>query len=613
METQTSNSLFGFLKNSTIQNHQFKKMFIRNWGLIFMYMVIPLAVFIGIIWFFSQKSLLKEVDMAAERSTNGTIATINSLFEEAHNILDKIVMDEEIYNFFCEEYTLPLPYSFVSTSTKALEIIKKENREYLYYSVDVYSDISKYIVSTQIHGTHYQRLYDKGIVDDFFNYVGSYPNLGVFAIPRQYRIKDTSPQRVITIYRSRILTGGKRAFVSMSMDVEKMCGYIVDEKDYVRQRYLLVDNENNVIMDTAGSLDNTQFQLPKKSSDAITMEVENQKLRVFYKEIDYFDWNCVQLVPIEEIQRSSIWLRNLGIVLVITATVVAAFLSYKATTKLFKPIEAILHLVENPSRDFLVQDEKGEIQYLLLSILEMFEKNMVLEQEMIERVTALRRARAKALQEQMTPHFLSNVLQAINWIAMDETQGEESKTCQSIVLLADIICAGKSQTTNITTVADEMEYIKKFFELEQLRFGPNIHFYYNITSRAEDVPIPCISLQTLVENAIIHGLQPKGASGNIYVFIKDTVDGGLIIRVEDDGVGMPQDKIDNVWEMMKEEYVYLGEHFGIVNLFQRFRLIYGEGCRFAIYRSSYGGTCVEIVTPKLPEYWITNSNNRNKK
>lgn len=592
-----------FLKLNIIKNRQFKKMFIRNWSLLFMYMIVPVAVFIGILWFFSQKSLINEVDMAAERSTNSTIATLNSLFDEANNTLDKLLTDEDVYNFFCEEYILPLPYSFVSKSTKALEIIKKENREYLYYSVDAYSDVSKYFLSTKIQGTHYTRLYDKSIVDEYFNHIENAANEVSFAIPHKYKMRDAELQRVITIYKSRLLPGGKRAFVSMSMDIEKMTGYIVDERDYVRQRYLLIDDEQKVIMDTAGILDDTQFELLPQGRDAITMNIAGQKLRVFYKEIDYYNWKCVQLVPIEEIQQSSVLLRNFGIILVIIATFVASFLSYNATTKLFRPIEIILNLIENPSREFLLQDEKGEIQFLLLSILETFEKNMVLEQEMVERVTALRRTRAKALQEQMTPHFLSNVLQAINWLAMEETKSEESKTCQSIVLLADIICAGKSKTTNITTVADEMDYIKKFFELEQLRFGPNIHLYYNVSSRAEDIPIPCISLQTLVENAIIHGLQPHGASGNIYIHIQDTVEGGLIIRVEDDGVGMAQEKIDNIWEMITEEYVYLGEHFGIVNLFQRFRLIYGEECRFAINKSQYGGTCVELITPKLPEYW----------
>ena len=594
-------------KRKEIQNHQFQQLFLKNWCMIFMYMIIPLVVFMGIVWFYSQKMLLEEIDAAAERSTNSTVATINSLMEEADNILEKTVIDEAIYNFLCEKYTLPVPYSFVKSSVEALEIIRKEERPYLYYSVDAYSEISEYLVSTQMQGIRYDRLYDKGIVDEFQNYRIEHPSEKIFAISRIYKKQNTNPQRGISIYKIRKLPGEKYGFVSISIDIEKLCKYIVDEQDYVRQRYLIIDNMQNVIMDTAGILDNEKFMIFQDSMENISLEIDGKEMRAFVRETDYFDWKCVQLVSLEDIQRSSVWIRKLSFLLVMLAAIVAVVLSYKATSKLFKPIEAILQLIENPTRDFLMQDEKGEIQYLLISILELFEKNIVLEKESLERVTSLRRTRAKALQEQMTPHFLSNVLQAINWLAIEETKSEDSKTCKSIVLLADIVCTVKGQTTNLTTVASEMEYIKKFFELERLRFGPEINFYYNVAADAEVLPIPCISLQTLVENSIIHGLQPKGAKGNIYVLITNAIAGGLIIRVEDDGIGMSQEKIDKIWELTNKDYIYLGEHLGIVNLFQRFRLIYGEECEFDIRKSRYGGVCVEIVTPKLPtDYMLDN-------
>ncbi len=281
----------------------------------------------------------------------------------------------------------------------------------------------------------------------------------------------------------------------------------------------------------------------------------------------------------------------------------AVFLSYSTTNKLFGPIEAILQLLEDPTGQVLTGDQDGEIQYMLVSILELFQKNMTLEQEMVERVVALRGARAKALQEQMTPHFLNNVLQAINWTAIGETGREDSVTSKSIILLADILSAGKEQKTNITTVTDEIAYTKKFVELECLRFGPGIHCFYQVAPAAEGMPIPCISLQTLVENAISHGLQPRGGTGNIYVNISDNAQGGVDICVEDDGVGMEQEVIDRIYSMLENEYIYVGEHLGMINLFQRFRLIYGEKCQFHLGRGVHGGARVEIRTPRLPELW----------
>ena len=144
----------------------------------------------------------------------------------------------------------------------------------------------------------------------------------------------------------------------------------------------------------------------------------------------------------------------------------------------------------------------------------------------------------------MSPHFLNNILNIINWTAIEETGNEDSLTSQQLILLSDIIRTMKEQTGNLTTVTAEIEYTKKFMELECLRFGPYIHCSYDIAGSILQAPIPAISLQTLVENAITHGLQPKNAVGSINLKIAPNEMGGLFISVEDDGVGMEQDKIN---------------------------------------------------------------------
>lgn len=197
----------------------------------------------------------------------------------------------------------------------------------------------------------------------------------------------------------------------------------------------------------------------------------------------------------------------------------------------------------------------------------------------------------------MSPHFLNNILNIINWTAIEETGNEDSLTSQQLILLSDIIRTMKEQTGNLTTVTAEIEYTKKFMELECLRFGPYIHCSYDIAGSILQAPIPAISLQTLVENAITHGLQPKNAVGSINLKIAPNEMGGLFISVEDDGVGMEQDKIDQIFSELGQEFVSAQEHIGLINLFQRFRLIYGDDCAFQIENILGGGLRVTINTP----------------
>ena len=601
---EEKNRKFGFIYR--IRNRQFQKLFFKNWLQVFLCIVLPLILCISVVRYFSGQSLLREMDTAAERSTGNTMATINALLEEVSNSLEKQVVSDSVVAFFQMKRDEPQKYEYIAAVNAAQKVIDADYRENLYYSVDAYTELGDYIISSSHKAQAYNRFADKNLVETFWECQEENPDQVTFAAVRSaYRTGKKEYKRVITFYRARTVTGGKKAFVSISVDVEKLITYIADNHDSMEGAYLIVDKNNMVLLDTAGQMNDQYIELPEDSDiSAITADINGQQMRISWKSMNMFGWKCVQMVPMEEFERSNNQLQKLVLIILLLGVVVAVVLSYGTTCRLYRPVEAILQLLENPSDQVRIGDEDGEIQYMLVSILELFQKNMTLEQEMLDRVVALRRARAKALQEQMTPHFLNNVLQAINWTAIAETGSESSVTSQSLILLADILCTAKTQKTNITTVAEEIEYTRKFVELECLRYGPGIRCSYVIDPVAEQMPIPCISLQTLVENSISHGLQPKKANGNIYIAIRALNQNGLHICVEDDGIGISQIKIAEIFDMLQKEYIYVGEHLGIINLFQRFRLIYGEKCEFDIRRSEYGGACVEIRTPQLPEWWI---------
>lgn len=580
-----------FLKNR-IRNRQFRLLFLKNWCLVFLCIVVPLIVSVYFVRFFSEKTLRQEIDIASRRSTSNTAVTINTLLEEICNTLEKEVVDENVISFIQMEYSTPVKYEFINTVRSVLERISDDYRENLYYSMNVYSETGEYILSTPFMGQSYSRFKDKTLVETFERVAEEKTGKNLVAALRIIPIID---KRVITIYRMRTVNGGKRAFVSISLDAEKLAGYITDNFDGIDGAYLIVDENHQVIMDTSNQLNDQYMEMVGENGiTAKEATINDESVWISWVPLEYFQWKFVQIIPMDEIQQNNINLNRLVLMVVFVGMIIATMMSYSVTARLYYPVEAILGLLENPSQQVQIGDQKGEVQYLLISILELFQRNMILEKEMVDRVAALRSARAKALQEQMTPHFLNNVLQTINWTAIMETGNENSMTSRSLLLLADIIRTGMEKTTNLTTVAEEIAYTKKFVELERLRYGENIQCFYRITSSVEQLQIPCISLQTLVENSIIHGLQPKNANGNIYISIHAIGEKGLHICVEDDGVGIEEEKISQIFDKLEKEYIYVGEHLGLINLFQRFRLIYGESCSFLIRKSKFGGACIEI-------------------
>lgn len=583
-----------------IQNSHFKKIFLKNWLTVFISIVLPLIICVLFLHWQSKQSLLNEIDEGARRSTLNTAATLEALFQEASSTLDNALLDQTTLRFFSTHASFPTPYSFVSLVNDVRDRVNADLHSRLYYSVDFYSAASDFLVSSRLQGQFFRWVDETSICNAYLEYQQQHPEQLHFAVART--TTDSASPRVLTIYRAHPITSYQNSFVSISLDLDQLVSFIIDVNNSKNSTFLLTDEDGNVLFDTSEDLIDTQFAVDNDNS-SFTCTVNGQLVRVFWTNMGMFNLRCIQTIPLVEYQRSTLQLRHLTYIIIALATVLSTLLSYGVTLKLFRPVEAILNVVENPSGCQDVNTTDEELQFILLQILELFQKNITLENEMLDRVVSLRRLRANALQKQMSPHFLNNILNVINWTAIEETGDENCVTSQQLVLLADIIRTMKEQTGNLSTVASEIDYTKKFMQLEELRYGTQIICNYEIDVSILNTPIPAISLQTLVENAITHGLQPKGSIGNICIRIVPNAMHGLHISVEDDGIGMSQNAIDSIFASLQQEFVCAQEHLGLINLFQRFRLIYGDECVFHISNGSDGGLCVQIDTPEvIPEF-----------
>ena len=583
-----------------VHNSRFRSMFIKNWILVFFCIVVPLFIGVLSMQWYSDKSLLREVDASVQRSADNTTSTVTALFNEACLVLKREISNDNVIFFLKSKGSSPQTYDDVVIVRAVLDLVNTDYRESLYFSVDTYSGMSDRIISSYYKGQHYAILNDTSLRNTYSEYVGRVSGHAMFAVPRTLADAAGNELQVITIYQPTI-DQKDNGFVSISIDVDKLIAHITRNSEGTEGTYLLVDQDGRVIMDTSRHLDGItlDYLVDDQQGYPITKEVDGQMMRIGVEELGLFGWKCVQMVPVKELQANSIRLRNLLIEIVLFGAFAACFISYYVTCKLFRPICAILNILENSSDQMLDVEEHEEYRYLLIQILELFQKNITLESEMAEKVVALRRARAKALQGQLTPHFLNNVLQTINWIAIEETKKEHSRTSEAIMLLADVIRIGKEKKNNFTTVEEEIAYTQRYVDLELLRYGDGIRCHFSVEETIRDTLIPCVSIQPLVENAILHGLQPKDGEGDIFVSIQRSDSNGLSIAVEDSGVGMNDGVSERIFEFLNEEYIFLGEHLGIVNLFQRFRLIYGDECRFSIGKSVHGGTRISIETPEF--------------
>ncbi|RYL94943.1 sensor histidine kinase [Sporolactobacillus sp. THM7-4] len=178
---------------------------------------------------------------------------------------------------------------------------------------------------------------------------------------------------------------------------------------------------------------------------------------------------------------------------------------------------------------------------------------------------AASRAELKALQTKINPHFLFNALNTIASL----TRTNPAKARELIIKLSAYMRYNLELTDDRIDINKEIEQVKDYVAIEQARFGSRVNVRYDI--EAEDVRIPSLILQPLVENAIKHGILKSKAPGLVTISAKDLGD-RIRIAVTDTGPGIDRKVIDDVYKDQMSE-----KKIGLYNVHQRVRLIYGKG------------------------------------
>lgn len=206
------------------------------------------------------------------------------------------------------------------------------------------------------------------------------------------------------------------------------------------------------------------------------------------------------------------------------------------------------------------------------------------EMRIIKMEQLLKEAQFQALQSQINPHFLFNTLNAISRTALFE---EADDTQRLIQALAHILRYRVKSSKEMISLSEEIEMIKEYMYIQKFRFGNRISIEFNLPDDISHIKVPVFMIQPIVENAIIHGLEPKVEGGHLTVTVNKDRESMKII-VKDTGVGMTPDKIE---ELLTGEVVS-DESIGVSNVFRRFKFVYGELGRFLIESEIDKGTVI---------------------
>jgi two-component system LytT family sensor kinase len=205
-----------------------------------------------------------------------------------------------------------------------------------------------------------------------------------------------------------------------------------------------------------------------------------------------------------------------------------------------------------------------------------------------EQERLLLHARMEALQNQINPHFLFNTLNSISSLV----RFDPDTAREVISKLATILRRLLNSTDSFVPLREEVEFIDNYLDIEVVRFGNDkLRVVKDLAPDSLDVMVPSMLLQPLVENSIKHGLSSKVEGGSIHLRSR-LIDSGLVIEVEDDGVGMA------ATQQMGSGNAR-GAGIGMANISERLQVLYGDTAHMTIDSHEGKGTLVRIRLPLL--------------
>lgn len=237
-------------------------------------------------------------------------------------------------------------------------------------------------------------------------------------------------------------------------------------------------------------------------------------------------------------------------------------------------------------------DEFGKVYQAYNNMTVEIEK---LIQELYQEKLVKREMELKILQEKINPHFLYNTLDTINWIAMEHQVDDISKM---VIALSTMYRKTFNRGRDLISIEDVMTSISCYLEIQQIRYGESFAYEIDCDDNSKKLEILNLIIQTLVENAIIHGMEGMKENGKISIITRREGE-FLNIEVTDNGMGMDSEKLN----LIRASIGSLGmeSESGLRNVQKRIKLYYGNEYGIKIDSMKGSGTSIRVTIPAIEE------------
>ncbi|MCF0146467.1 MAG: sensor histidine kinase [Eubacterium sp.] len=470
-----------------------------------------------------------------------------------------------------------------------------------------------------------------GISEDFFS--ENYPDNGILGLESEitsaywHGIFDGAPQTEKLLCPEFYLTNKEIYSYGDTACIRKFTNKTAGEQIYVAvyvsRNYLdevlkhtlsgtgsvyYIINERNALvassdLQLSGMYMMRYEDVPKRISGEGTFAVgtiSGNDVYMSYKDIPDTGWRLVSVIPTGNVTEkgTAVLLRTLYLYIffMVLAVLLAIALSGNIAGRLSKLVRRMSEQKGKLTPE-KINDEKGkdEIGQLVEHYNIMIDRINTLAEEQAVIADKLKVSEVNALQAQINPHFLYNMLDMIKWLSRS---GKTEETAKAIQALSNFYKLTLSKKEIFTTVEEELRHVKLYTDLQNMRYENKIDLLIDVPEELYEVKIPKLVFQPIVENAILHGLFEREEKSGSIVITGWAEGNEIVFSISDTGVGIGR---EDLMLILEGKLKGSGSNIGISNTHQRLQFIYGENCGLH-YESEKGvGTEVTVRIRRQPE------------
>ena len=524
---------------------------------------------------------INNIDETIDSLENLNIVLSNnpSIKVRLKNIISRIDQDgikSEDYEMVNTIIDLIFSYTSINKNLLSLYIYFNSSENWFISSTNRFTNFNFYYDTTWIDS------YEEHLFDDTQTWFE-------FRTIDNYGFQEDNKVNVFTIYQ-KIYSSGKASSDGVlvlnidSASINKLLGTIFPVKN---ETITILDNQDTVIF-SSGTKD------VKENKQSITYEIASS----------VYNWKYVYTKPYKEAYRIPIFISRFILITNFISCLLGLIIAYiipkrncnqiiKIANQIVKAKEGNLTAIDSNT----AKTPNTLYEYITTNVVGSFLQIDYLELKLSERRYHIKSLELQSLQSQLNPHFLYNTIQTILWETIALT-GRPNKASAMIEDLSDILHYSLDDNLSYASIYDEIKVTNAYVAILQTRYSDQFKLLWDFSNLLDDIKIPKLLFQPLIENSIHHGIRDKQLKNSyIRISLKLINQSKIKIRVIDNGTGMDYSKLK---EVRKQLYNTEGnyEHIGLNNTYKRLLLMYGkESVKFFITSKAGKGTIITIILP----------------